>query len=403
MTIFTLLTVTYIYWKTLFTYFAQDDFYLLLVSKARNIIEVFQFFLPRTDAVWYRPLSSHVFFFVSYSFFGLQPFFYHIIVFGTHLTACWLLICFVSDQAHTQKVGLLVGFIYGIYQIHTISLSWLSSYSFVLGPLWLILLTKFYFEKKYFKSNIIFLLGLLTTEVFIIYIPFLFCLELIFEKPIYIGRIIPFMLTGITVLLMRFVFFPTTISNYQYGFSLNLSILSNVKFYLFRLIGIPLAVEQMSWMEKIISLTSTSLIICICMYGGLVNFKNSSFRNLNKFVVVCLMLSIFGVLPFLPLTNHVAPYYLTFTLVGFAPLMALCLIKAQSRLPRLGRSIYWGLIIGILILTNIIGIEYTMRTHWIFRRAKMAQVLISQKNLHHPVGSEEYFTLGADAAEKFLR
>ena len=128
------------FFPSLFTYFAQDDFFLLSVSRINVLSDVLAFFIPRPEVVWYRPLSSQIFFFVARSLFGLQPIFYHLAVITTHVvTMIWLYKLLVRLSLR-RELSFLSAMVYGSHQIHVVSISWLASYSFVLGPLFLVLL-----------------------------------------------------------------------------------------------------------------------------------------------------------------------------------------------------------------------------------------------------------------------
>ena len=53
----------------------------------------------------------------------------------------------------------------------------------------------------------------------------------------------------------------------------------------------------------------------------------------------------------------------------------------------------------LFVALQYIGSRLTYDTHWIFKRAEVARNLIRERNISHPVGSEEYFALGANTVD----
>lgn len=102
--------------------------------------------------------------------------------------------------------------------------------------------------------------------------------------------------------------------------------------------------------------------------------------------------------PFLFLTNHVSPHYLSFAWVGGAAVTAI-------GFEEMGKGHFKIYFLGILafLLLQFVGSRWTYQTHWIFQRAEMAKRLVGENYLLHPVGSEEYFSLGAGAAAEVFK
>src|SRR3989344_238341 len=66
--------VVAIWFPALFTYFSQDDFTHLLISRVDGLGELWRFFIPVTTAIFYRPLSIQLSTWAMVSLFGLRPF-----------------------------------------------------------------------------------------------------------------------------------------------------------------------------------------------------------------------------------------------------------------------------------------------------------------------------------------
>jgi len=256
-----------LFYRSLCVYFVQDDYWLLAVSQAKNLQEMLTFFLPRIDTVWYRPLSSQIFFFIGHNFFGLNPFFFHIVVIATHLLTVSTLYVLVNKIVNNGKTALLAALLYGVHQIHTVSLSWLATYSFVLGPLFFLLILLEYLHKKYFPMIVYFILGLLTTEVTLVIPLILVSWELMQKNKRILPNSVYLLLISGLLLIMRFIIFPTTQKTNLYHFGLSLSFFTNLKFYLLRILGIPLTIKLLPNNIKWFSLTSALLPGLLIVYS----------------------------------------------------------------------------------------------------------------------------------------
>jgi len=379
------------FFSSLFTYFAQDDFFLLSVSKAANLNNLFEFFIPRPDVVWYRPLSSQVFFFTARLLFGLQPFFYHLIVFVTHATVIIFLYKLLLRFGLNNKLSFVSALAYGIHQIHVVSLSWLATYSFVLGPLFLVLLLYYSNLFRYKQSLLVYFAGMLTTEFFIVFMPLYTWNEFIYTGKINKIKSFSFAAVSAFILYLRFVAFPTQFSSDLYKFALANEIFPTLKFYLFRIFGIPLLYDILPLILQLVSFISVILCVGFVLVGIYQSYTSK--LTIPKWVWLTGGTSLVSLFPFMLLTSHVAPHYLSFTLITLLPIFSWFISRA-----RLINVRVWTIVFMAFLFSNTIGIIWTYQTHWIFRRAKLAEKLVQQQNFIHPVGSEEYVSLGANSA-----
>ncbi len=385
------------FYKSLSTFFVQDDFWLLNISKISSIQQFLNFFVPRADTVWYRPLSQQIFFFLGRLFFGLYPTPYHMVIFLSHIISGYILYLITLKISNHKPISLFAAFFYTINQIHVVSLSWLAADSFILGPMFLALTIWCQINKKGKLSLIFFLLGLLSNEILVIYPVILFGIQLLILKQIKWKQI--FVVTTFTVLIffLRFILFPSSQKTSQYALFFSWEIFATMKFYIYRLWGIPLFMNSLNNITKFIvyiSLVGFSVPVLINIVR-LIQKKKIS----NK-IILFLIISIVGLLPFLLMPNHTAPYYMSFCLLGLAPLTSFLIFETIK-----GKFSY---LLGIIVITSycllqIIGIWSTYETHWVFQRAILAKKLILEKQFIQPVGSEAYFSLGAGNAESVYK
>lgn len=378
-----------LFYPLLFLYFVQDDFFLLTISKAYNLTDFLRFFVPATGVVWYRPLSSQIFFFICQSLFGLNPLPYHLLMMLTHLLNIYLVFLFAREISKKENFALISSFIYGVSSVHFITLAWLSTYSFILGPTFVLLTILCYLRKKYYKSLLFFVLGLLTSEVVIWTVIPLFIIELIYHKSrlstAAFSRLPPFLLTLVVLFFVRNVLFPVEYVN-AYSLVINpLVSFSLLKFYFYRTVGIPMLIKNMPNNSfKIIILSLSTAVILIQLFNAF--FKRHSLKLLLLSLIIYIsFLSIFLVLP-----NHYSPHYLSFALIGAALFSGLTILTSNKLIQSIFIIFYFSL--------QVITIKLTYDTHWIISRAFMAKQLVSENSLIHPVSSEEYISLGAGKA-----
>lgn len=387
--------------QSIFVYFVQDDFWLLSLSQIKAPSEFWIFFVPIKEVVWYRPLSSQIFFFFAKLLFNQFPLPYHVVVMIVHLIGVNFLYKTVLEFTHNRQIGLTAALLFGTHQIHTISLSWLSVFSFIFG-LTIMLISMFtYIKKSYSLALFFYILGLLSTEVLVVF-PLIIVLWDWFQfNKINWKRISTYLMAAFAVVVLRFLIFPTSQESKYYDFSLSVGTFSVVKFYLLRLVGVPMLFDELSATNKIIILLLVSSYLIIFAVGTTFVIRHKSILEKCLFWLVFAFISIS---PFVMLASHIAPYYATFSLVGISAIFAILIYYFIKKIPVRFKLTAFFIILLLYVKLQIMGINWTHKTHWLYRRAVLAKQLIKSNNMQHPVGSEEYYSLGANkAAEVFLR
>ena len=117
---------------------------------------------------------------------------------------------------------------------------------------------------------------------------------------------------------------------------------------------------------------------------------------LHKLIVPFFIFTVF-LLPFLLLPNHQAPDYISFSLIGFSMILGCLLSNLLST--KLNSILFYLSVIFYLSIQSI-SIYYTYTTHWIIRRAVVSEYLINKGIYFAPIETEEYYSLGANMAEK---
>lgn len=390
---FVICVVFILFFPSLTTYFVQDDFWLLAISKVRQISDFGFLFIPRTDAVWYRPLSSQIFFAFGQWVFGLNPIPYHMLVFITHFFTAWCLYRLLLILKQSRETGWLTAFLYLTHQAHVISLSWLAAYSFILGPLLIVLTLIFFLQKKYVLAFIMGTLGAMTNEVNLL-VPFFLLPFIDFNDVKNRNKncflLVSFALMSILVVFLRKIAYPSEIITELYRFHISVGVFSTLKFYILRLISVPLLFDEMSLLSQV------GILFLVLLFIGTVSLAIAkSWIKEKRLSLLFLYLTGIGVAPFIFLADHLAPHYLSFSLLGWSAFMAFGL---QAFLK--GKKWLYTICIGVYLIVQFFGSQWTYKTHWLFTRAKLAQTLVSEEKLMHPIGSEEFYSLGANAASE---
>ena len=380
------------FFKGLFVFFVQDDFFLLKISSIHSSLDFFRLFIPLMEVPWYRPLSSQVFFGLGQLIFGYNPMFFHIITFFTQGAVIVFLFKLIQRVTNRALLAFVSVYIYGIHAVHLVSLSWLAAYSFVLGPLTTVAVFFLYTQKRYGWALLVFIAGLLTTELQIILPVGLLAYHFFRREKIKIFPLTIFILVSGCFFYIRFVAFQidTQTNLYQLGIS---NTIATTKFYILQLLGFPMLVTHMPIYFLIPTVLSGFSFLMILGIGFLQFFK--TIQNHPWWIYFFGFIGFLYVTPFLFLPNHIAPHYLSFALIGISVILAYLIELATNHFFARFKTVF---VLYSFFILQYFNILWTYQTHWIFRRAHSAQILVEKQQLDFPVGSEEYFSLGANAA-----
>lgn len=394
-----------IYSPLLNIFFAQDDFFLLAVSRPKNAADFLSFFIPRYDTVWYRPLSQQIFFFLGQRLFGLNAWAFHMSLLLTHTVNVILVYFFLSLLVKNRWAAMFGSAFYAFNPSHFLSLAWPAAYGFLLGPTFYLGVIIAYFKylqtKKfmwYLTSFVLFLLSILAIELNIISVGVIVILELLFsdsrEKKFAINiakKLTPFFAVALTILIGRFLIFPPETIGLPYHFTFATTMVSSFIWYNLRASGLVQSLwlgESLKW----IHLVSWTLFWLMTLTLATAGFNN----RLNKTFTLSLILTVLGEFPFLLLPEHRSPHYLSYALIGVGASLSV-LFSQRFNFNKLCSFFTLGLI--FLIIFSWTGVKIEQKTHWIVKRAAIAKKLVERGIFEVSSVSEEYFSLGANYAK----
>lgn len=388
-------------------YFFQDDWFTLRISNAKNVSDFLQFFIPRKDIIYYRPLGMQTPFFLIKSFFGLNPLIFHIFSFITHSVNVILVFYLIRLIKKDIFAALLSAFMYAVSAVHYIPMFWSATYAFVLGPTFffltfiLFLLSESGKKNYYLFSWIIFSLGLLVNEMVSVFIPLMLIYQ-IYSKKIDLRKIIPYSIPLIFIFLIRFIIFtPPLGGSYQIGVGKQL--LLNLRGYIMwsfnwpeemtaqfmklfkvnpkfiREFGIYLWSFLFTFLVSLIFMIILPLLLIILKRGK--SFIALFFFSLSWFMI--------GLLPVIFFIQHSFSYYLPISLVGLLLLINSVFSHFTKIIYNINKPVTLILVLVLLVnwaYSTFITIDFNSNVHWAPRRAAQSELLVGKAGQYYPPG-----------------
>lgn len=214
-----------IFYQSLTYYFFQDDWFVLNWVRTGNFLSFFSF---RTDIIYWRPLSMPVFFFIGKQLFGLNPVGFHILAFLIHFANIVLVYLLARQLKFKKTLSYFGAFIWGTAAFHFVPLSWISTTSYVLGPTFIFSSIILFLRSKFKMSFLLFLVGLLTSELTLVVVPLIITADGNIKKRI--RNLLPFIIAVVPYLAARFIIFPVPASG-AYAIEPSRKIVSNFFWY----------------------------------------------------------------------------------------------------------------------------------------------------------------------------
>lgn len=402
-----------IYYPALSNFFAQDDFSLLFISKAETLREFFLLFKPLKTAIFYRPLSMQLYFFLVRTIFGLRPLAFHLITFIFHLLNTFLVYRLIKIITKDKLTPFMVAFCFSISSTHFMSLFWICEFSLILSSFFALLAFINYLKKRQSLFLFFFLLGLLSNELTAT-LPFIILsYELILKRRLFLKKMILPISLIIGFILLRFFWFPTYLGEfYKPEFSLK-QFLSNSRWYLFRSLSLPELIKDYLKKDPLLQINLLSSLIFLSAAFLLPNFLLYKKKKLKlRTSLFALAWFIFSLLPVIFMPKHLLSSYLTLGLPGILLfwLNPLSSVAKKIRKPLVFISLF------SFFTASIISVRFLENHHWIVYRAKLAKKnlkailkeypkfednsLIYFKNTKPDTSKELYLAMAGEAALK---
>ena len=376
-------------------FFFQDDFFVLAASNIKNISGFINFFIPRSDVQFYRPLSHEIFFFLGRVLFQLNPIGFHTIAYVFYILNILLVYVIAKKILKSKIIILTLVTCYAISAVHYNSLFWIINFSYIevtffylLG--FIIVLSGI---KKLYKAAlilIIYTMGLLSNE-FMITFPLILLLYIfiIDRKELRNYLFILFSISGVSFmyLILRFILFKPNYGSYQFIF--DKSLISSYRWFTLFFFNWPETMKDhmitfykvspgfLKSFSKEYYLFVVNLIIPIllCVIFPLLLIIRE--KKLEKFIRSKIRIISFFILwflvtlaPIIFIPSHISPHQGSIALFGFLVLLFIPLDFINKKKLNL-------IVMIILFLVWTLGtsltIDFNNKYHWIVRRSNIAR------------------------------
>lgn len=334
------------------------------------------FFIPRNDVIYYRPISLQLFYFSFYRLFGLNVNYYHIFQLILHAINSVLIFYFVKKILKSSFAGFVAAFLFSVSATHFYELTWVAS-TFNSIALFFILLYFLLFDNKkaykFFLPEIFLVLSLLSIETAVILPALLFLTVIFFRKmlkPTFLHLVIQSFIV-LFYLFFRFIIFKIPATNsYSLGLSLSLAIKNIVIFLVWLLnfsepMTVHLAVRQFPFTDQwftetfqIYPLILSLNVLFLFIVGSLALFKNPK-SIFNKIVLFGVLWFFIALIPVLVIPKRAYPYYPFLAQIGFWIIFASILYHNRKYL-----LTYF--VIFSFILTSFLTLRFLDNNHWVY-------------------------------------
>ena len=226
------------FYQSFSNYFFQDDFFDIVLSRSQSLGSAFDIFRkPILDFVFYRPITTQLFWNLSYKQFGLNPLGYHLIsfvFFSINILLVWYLVKLLTSKV---SVTYLTTFLYAFSSTHFYRLFSLTQFQEI-GLTCFVLLTTIFYIKRNKLSLLFFILALMSKETAVI-TPVILCIYDLFYKRKWSKLLTLHFLILAFYFITRFIFFGfASGSSYNYDFHPK-QVLNNYFWYFLWGLGIP--------------------------------------------------------------------------------------------------------------------------------------------------------------------
>jgi hypothetical protein len=320
-----------LYKDTFSSYFFQDDWFSFHISQVQNLSQFLNFFIPRSDVVYYRPLGMQLPFFIMRSLFGLSPLPFRIVTFLLHLFNSLLLYCFLNYFSKNKFITGSCVIAYLISATHITIFYWAATFAFILAPGIYLASILFYVKNKPHTALYLFILGLFVNEL-IITLPIMICVwSILFKKQIPIKYLLKYGIVVLIYILIRKILFPIQFPE-DYKFALSVKeLLTNYRNYFLWMFNWPETISDQFvkffrfnpvFISKFTShitiyIISTLAWVCSLIFGIFI-YKKRHIQDLffTKNIIFGCLWFLVTLVPVVIFSKHAFTYYSVLPLMG---------------------------------------------------------------------------------------
>lgn len=402
-----------LYYKSLGYYFFQDDFYEILISKVTDtsdFIKLFSFLENRSS---YRPIGLQFYFFISQTFFGLNPLFYRIIIFVMFISTYFLIATTVGQFLKNRLSGYVTASLWITSSIHFLSLSWIAaawliigSFFFFASALAFLTFIRYHLKVFYSLSILLFMITLGSFEFFVAWPVLMGTWMILFTSQGLkktLTLLSPFIAITALYIVARLSFASLpNIDEYKVGVNINTP--KHLFWYFFWSFNIPeefkkqiignLVQFNTIFLKDFMGLVIKSfLVLFVILILGILVPTLKSLRENREMFIKALALSttwfLVALLPVLILPNHSFAMYLAIPSIGLYSLIGYLLSQKGSLLIIAALFLAW-------FYSSFITVDFYRKSFWVYDSQNFARQFsqqIKKQYVQLPKGAVIYYPL----------
>jgi len=394
----------FLFYPSLNYYFFQDDWFVLNWVRTADWPSFFKF---RTDIIYWRPLSMPLFFALNKLFFGLNPFGYHLVSFGIFFILVFCIYQLFTLLIGDRKIAIIAPLLYAVWPIHFMSLSWLCTTSYIIGPLLQVMSFIFFIKYAQRKKNIfliisfvIFILALASSEFSLVLPLIMFGWGFLIQNKKYFKEIWPYFIIVVVYLIARWFVFPIPAKN-QYQITINHLIIDNLIWYFGWALNFPESFKDL--IDQRFPVQSVKILIqfwrislpTIILIALFIKLTISLLKKNLRLLLMGLLWTIIGLLPVIALIGHSYSMYLSFAGLGVLYLISVAIKSANK--------IWMILFIILWFLSSWANLQFTRNTHWLVNEQAISRSYMGYVKKHIQNPSSESIFLFRPADLNFSR
>lgn len=220
------------------TYFLNDDFFFLKITRINSVSQFLNFFSPIRQYS-FKPISTETFYFIIHLF-NENVFIAHLIGFLVFFIGVYFLFKIILFLTNNKLLAYLTAGFYAINFTHVFQLYYIGTFQELYLFTFLAICFFKFLSGKNIGAVIFFVLALLSKETAILFVPFLIVYKLFIDKKITWKKLIPYLILGgiFTIVYQHSLSYVTTLDNYKITLNLRLFV-NNFLWYFLWSLGLP--------------------------------------------------------------------------------------------------------------------------------------------------------------------
>jgi len=400
--------LVFVYKHSFSSFFFGDDFYNLSLVQGKSfsqILESFNLFKKGPqNFLFYRPLTTQLFFWLGFKVFGLNPLGWRLVLFLFFYFSVFLVFWLAEILFRKKEISFLTTFFYAISGSHFYRLFFLSQFQEV-GLAFFYLLSVILFVYTYREDSfllkvgsLIFFIIALTCKETAVTLPLVLFLIYWLEKSRSsffseaLKKILPYFVISIIYLLLRiFIFGFVQGGDYNFVFSFR-SICNSSIWYFLWILGVPEDFVNLSLLVKPIGINLRffdafgQLGAAILFFLGLFIFSLligvrcflSKQKKHSKIIFFSVLWFLITLAPVLFFPFHKFAYSTTLPLFGGSVLIAFFCWY----LLKFSRFFFFSALVFYIFSFNL-AFQYNWQNHWSIKRSRLAEKIVNSFQTEH--------------------